>query len=94
MRLAVYSPAGEALPLVLTPECMQPSMAIEHEHGHMCLKGTVSLDESLLPAISHPVSPGAGDLEYVVRDEVSARALQALLDHPPESEPPGSLRIA
>lgn len=89
MRFAVYAPTEEPLPLVLTPDCMQPSIAMEHEHGHMCLKGSVSLDESILPAIAHPSSTGSGDLEYVIRNAGSARALQALMERPQDSKHPG-----
>lgn len=94
MRLAVYGPANGPLPLVLTPACMQPSLAVEHEHGHMCLRGNVSLDESILPAIAHPVSAGTGDLEFVIRNEGSARALHALMERPQTAEQFDGLVIA
>ena len=91
MRLAIYSPADATVPLVLTPACMQPSLAVEHAYGHMCLQGTIFLDEGILPAIAHPVSVESGHLEFVIRNEGSARALRALMERRQSSILPPSL---
>lgn len=80
MKLAVYAGERRQHQLVLTADCMQPSRACENLYGPMRFLGTVLLDESLLPAISHPVSTLTGDLEFVVHGQRAARSVRALIE--------------
>lgn len=78
MRLAVYLPDGHSYPYVLTPDCMQPSMVCEHQYGHMGMKGVVSVDDRLLPAIAHPISAET-DFEYVIYSGYGMWAIETLM---------------
>lgn len=78
MRLAVYLPDRSSYPYVLTPDCLQPSRVCESQYGHMRLKGIVSLDESLLPALAHSISPET-DFEYVIYSGYGMWAIETLL---------------
>ena len=78
MRLAVYLPDRGSYPYVLTPDCLQPSRVCESQYGHMHLRGVVSLDENLLPALAHSLSPET-DFEYVIYSGYGMWAIETLL---------------
>jgi len=48
------------------------------------MKGVVTLDERVLPAIAHPISPET-DFEYVVYSGVGIRTVDALIEPAPEA---------
>lgn len=79
MRLAIYAPIGTSFPLILAPECMQPSLDCEHRYGQLRLVGKVVLDETVVQAFTHDVSPTTGSIEYVVTSETAARAVEELM---------------
>jgi len=85
MRLAVYVPDIRPYPYVLTPDCIQPSLACEREYGRLQLKGVVMLKDGLLPAIAHPMSTEA-DVEYVIYSGYGMWAIEALLERAAESQ--------
>ncbi len=93
MRLAVYVPDSRSYPYVLTPECIQPSLACEHQYGHMHMKGVVTLDERLLSAIAHSLSP-ATDFENVVYSGFGIRTVEALMQRSGKSVQSSSLAAA
>jgi hypothetical protein len=88
MKLAVYAGDRRQNHLVLTASCMQPSNACEHLYGPMRFLGTVVLDQSLLDAISQPVSRLTDDLEFVVHCERAARAVHTLINREAETGGP------
>lgn len=90
MRLVVYVPDGRPYPYVLTPECLQPSLACEHEYGRMQRRGVVTLDEALMPAIAHSISPDS-DYEYVIYSGFGRTTVEALMEPLGLSEPPCAL---
>ena len=92
MRLAVYVPHSRPYPYVLTPECVQPSLVCEHQYGHMEMRGVVTLDERLLPAISHALSPET-DFEYVVFSGFGMRTVESLMERSEQSEYSASLGV-
>lgn len=80
MRLAIYAPTDRSFPLILAPECMRPSLDCERRYGHLRRVGNVELDETIVEAIAHDVSPATGSIEYVVTSETAARAVEALIE--------------
>lgn len=86
MKLAVYVPDSRPYPYVLTPDCLQPSIACEHEYGRLHLEGVVKLDEGMLPAIAHSIS-SEPDFEYVIYSGYGMWTIEALLGHAPRRVP-------
>ncbi len=80
MRLAIYAPADMSFPLILAPECMQPSLDCEHRYGQLRLVGKVVLDETVVQALTQDVSPTTGSIEYVVTSKTAARAVEAIME--------------
>ena len=85
MKLAVYVPNSRPYPYVLTPDCIQPSLACEQEYGLLQLKGVVGLKDRLLPAIAHPMNTET-DFEYVIYSGYGMWTIEVLLERAAESE--------
>lgn len=85
MRLAVYVPDRSSYPYVLTPDCLQPSLLCEKQYGHLSMRGVVTLDDHLLPAIAHSLSP-ATDFEYVIYSGYGMWTIEALLQRSDDSD--------
>lgn len=79
MKLAVYVPDSRPYPYVLTPDCLQPSLACEHEFGRLHLKGVVKLEDGILPAIAHAMS-GDAEFEYVIFSGYGMLTIESLLE--------------
>lgn len=94
MKLAIYAPANTTLPMILAPECMQPSLGCEQRYGQLRLVGTVSLDDSVVQAFGESISPVTGNIEYLVNSETARAAVKALMERAHEAQHPGRLGIA
>jgi hypothetical protein len=92
MRLAVYAPEN-GFPLVLTAECMGPSLDCVHQYGPLQLKGVVCMEESLLSPISHSISALTGDMEFVIYAGCARHAVEALMERSGQSSA-GGLGVA
>lgn len=80
MRLAIYAPLDKSLPLILAPECMQPSLDCERRYGQLRFVGRVAVNETVIQALVEDISPTTGSLEYVVTSETAARAVEVLME--------------
>lgn len=90
MKLAVYVPDSRPYPYVLTPDCLQPSLACEHEFGRLHLMGVVKLEDDVLPAIAHP-SSGDVEFEYVIFSGYGMLTIESLLERAGKGQrPPAS----
>ncbi len=82
MKLAVYAPCDAAYPLVLTPECMQPTLACVHAFGSLQFRGTLDIDEGVLRACASTGSEDASALEFVVHSEDQAHDIAEWMQSP------------
>lgn len=82
MKLAVYAPCDAAYPLVLTPECMRPTLACVHAFGTLHFRGTLDIDEALLRACTRPGSDDASAIEFVVHSEDHAHEIAGWMQPP------------
>lgn len=78
MRLAVYVPDRSPYPYVLTPDCLQPSLLCQKQYGHLSRRGVVALDDRVLPALGHSISPET-DFEYVIYSGYGMAVIEALM---------------
>lgn len=80
MKLAIYAPVNAPFPMILAPECMQPSLACEQRYGQLRLVGTVNLEDSVIQAFGESISPVTGNIEYLVNSDTARAAVEALME--------------
>lgn len=80
MKLAIYAPVDGTFPMILAPDCIQPSLDCEHRFGQLRLVGTITLAEGIVEAIGDDISPATGNIEYLVSSETARAALEALME--------------